>query len=1030
MRIRILTLLVSFCLSIAGTYAQTPGIIVRPAGTAGPAVLDPNGDGYTSSSTAGFGNNDISNSEILYKVVAPLAAEPTGDLLRGPSGSFSDIVKTLDGSGFYLFSNGTNILCRLRIGGIVSGSKGYSILLDTDQKFGPSGPYADPNFQAATTGNNGNPGFEYEIVLETNFRIAVYNVDGTSTPAFVTSYPIATHSQISVATTVDGGNADYFYDFYVPYSVMGLSATSPIRAIATTVMCPCPAIGGPKSDIYGLSGSDYMSDWINFILRQPVFTPNDITSGGGGIGPKCTEPPVLNAPASASATSVTGTWTKSSYSTVSTATINLYKGATLLGSTSVASGNSWSIPVSGLANNDVLIAFATATGESTCLSSNAVTITSCTNSTHSTTPVVTCSSTRGFEGTMLAGTAVKLYRLTSTGLALYADDLTTTYKITYPTSTTWRYDDLNTQSGSACTGGSVDVPAGAYVVTGTIAGSCESNPLQVCVGGTTAPATPNITSALAQGATMITGTTAANAGVNLWINGYFIQSVVSNASGVFSFTLTKALEVNQPVEINAATTGSCASTSFTGTATCYVAAPVITANSSNQVSIGSQLSGTSGASTGSTITVYNASTLVSVGTTTVQANGSWTLSSPVVAASTSYLARLTGTSCGTSNASNTVSAVTATGSARCGTITNPINDTATTVSGTVTTAVAGTTVILYVDGVAAGSVVTAGTSWTIPVNTTVNNRIYAGAVLTIGINETGKTEVICTASVTVNCVAPVAPSVSPTSSSILVGQSVTYTVSSSVPGIMYSIRDNADAANLGESKFGNGGDLVLTTNAFSSTGFYTVRLKATSFSGPSCISSSTATVLVSGVLPLTLVDFNGRVAGSINKLSWSTTFEQNLGAFEIERSYDGRNFITIGTVQSSGNSSVMNNYQFDDQQPGSKLVYYRLKINEQNGTSYSRVIMLRSDKGISITQLGPNPFREKIFIGVDVMHNSNLSISIKDVTGRTMLSKNFEVRTGANSLNLDGLSKFSSGTYIIEISSGNERIEKRILIKK
>src|SRR6478672_5781411 len=127
MKLRIFTLLVAFTMTFLYSSAQTPGIIVRPAGTAGPATLDPNGDGYTSTGAAGFGNSDISNSEIAYKVVAPVAAEPTGDLLRGPSGAFSDIVKTLDGSGFYLFSDGTNLLCRLRIGGIVSGSKGYSI---------------------------------------------------------------------------------------------------------------------------------------------------------------------------------------------------------------------------------------------------------------------------------------------------------------------------------------------------------------------------------------------------------------------------------------------------------------------------------------------------------------------------------------------------------------------------------------------------------------------------------------------------------------------------------------------------------------------------------------------------------------------------------------------------------------------------------------------------------------------------------------------------------------------------------------
>lgn len=65
---------------------------------------------------------------------------------------------------------------------IVSGSKGYSILMDTDGKFGATGANADPNYLASTTGVNGNPGFEIAIVLETNFIIAIYNVDGTSTP--------------------------------------------------------------------------------------------------------------------------------------------------------------------------------------------------------------------------------------------------------------------------------------------------------------------------------------------------------------------------------------------------------------------------------------------------------------------------------------------------------------------------------------------------------------------------------------------------------------------------------------------------------------------------------------------------------------------------------------------------------------------------------------------------------------------------------------------------------------------------------
>jgi len=247
---------------------------------------------------------------------------------------------------------------------------------------------------------------------------------------------------------------------------------------------------------------------------------------------------------------------------------------------------------------------------------------------------------------------------------------------------------------------------------------------------------------------------------------------------------------------------------------------------------------------------------------------------------------------------------------------------------------------------------------------------------------------------------------------------------------MYSIRDNADAGNLGESKFGNGGDLMITTDPFMSTGTFTVRLKATSFSGAACVSSSTATVLVSGVLPLTLTDFSGKVADAINKLSWTTSSEQNMNGFDIERSYNGHDYTTIGNVAAVGNSSVIQQYHFDDMNPGSRITYYRLKIIDQSRTSYSRVVMLRTDKGISISQLGPNPFTDNIQINLDVARNTGMSVSLKDMSGRTLVSTSFDARKGANSFTLQGLQKFSAGTYIIELFTENERIEKRILIKK
>ena len=250
------TLLIAAFLLFSGlnSVAQIPGFINRPAtSAAGRTVLDPNSDSYTSASTSGFGNNDVINSELSYKGIKAYSIEPYSDLRRGPNHSFSDFVPDSSGNGVYHhFSVAQNMQFRMRMGSIMPGSKGYSILMDTDGKFGASGANADPNYLPATTGTNGNPGFEIEIVLETNFRIAIYNVNGTSSPVLIKQYTNWQEmSQVSIASTNDNGDPDFLIDFYIPFSDLqaapfNLTAATTIRMCATTVMSPQAAIGGPR----------------------------------------------------------------------------------------------------------------------------------------------------------------------------------------------------------------------------------------------------------------------------------------------------------------------------------------------------------------------------------------------------------------------------------------------------------------------------------------------------------------------------------------------------------------------------------------------------------------------------------------------------------------------------------------------------------------------------------------------------------------------------------------------------------------
>ena len=109
--------------------AQSPGFIVKPATGAGQAILDPNGDGYTSEATTGFAGNDVAHAqtELNFRTIRPLYYEPIGDLLRGPSGGFSDLVTAVDSSGCYMYTDGTNLIFRLRLGNYIPGSRGDRI---------------------------------------------------------------------------------------------------------------------------------------------------------------------------------------------------------------------------------------------------------------------------------------------------------------------------------------------------------------------------------------------------------------------------------------------------------------------------------------------------------------------------------------------------------------------------------------------------------------------------------------------------------------------------------------------------------------------------------------------------------------------------------------------------------------------------------------------------------------------------------------------------------------------------------------
>ncbi|OQP64736.1 hypothetical protein A3860_18420 [Niastella vici] len=1018
-----------FLLLLTGiSLAQSPGIIVRPAAGIGSTPLNPNGDGFSSSSTSGFISSDITESEVPYKIVPPSFLEPTSDLMRGPSELYSDLVRQVDGSGFYIYNDGTNLLFRLRLGNIISGSKGYSILIDTDGKIGSTGAYADPNYQAATTGINGNPGFELEVVLETNFRVAVYNVDGTSNPVKLDSFGINTNSQISIALSTVSGTPDYFYDFYVPISSLGITASTPLRMVATTVMAPKPAIGGPKSDIYGVNdglyNNDYMKSWEAAISNTPTYTLSNINSGGSGVGAGCTAAPTLTSPIQAgSGITVSGSWTALDGTKPALATITLYINGVASGTTTATSGNTWNVTGVTVNAGDVLYAKAQATGESMCLQSNNVQAVSCspTNTTSTSSLAFSCLTRKGMSGTRPANAAVRIYTVTTSGFTLLATDATSP-AVTYPTSTTWWYDGTSAGGADPCSSTTNDMPNNmSFAITAQESAKCESGPVFDCLNLSPAN-TPTITQTnVYTSTTTISGAIASGAGatVRLYLNDKLNSTVTADGSGNYTFS-NLVFAQGDALYVIAQLSSSCVSATTSRTVTCYTEPPSITTDNNGNLAAGATtITGKSGENAGTVVTVLENG--VSKGTTTVQSDGTWSLAYTLISGK-SYTATQQYGTCAMSSASTAATALATT--TVCPTITGTYKASDNTINGTFPSSFTGK-VRLYLDGVLIDSVVVSGaTSWSIPVNTSYLNTLYAGGVLTVTSQASGAAEKTdCSSNATIGCPTTAIPSITPTSSTIYTGQSVTYAVSNSASGLLYAVTSSASSTtNYAVSKWGTGSSLSIPTNAFTSAGTYNVLVSAVSFSGAGCLTSSPATITVNIILPVTLSYFTGSYVDDQSQLQWETSMEDQVDHFAVERSDDGRVFAEIGAVKATGTSTARNKYAYTDSKPVINYAWYRLRTVDIDGKArYSNTIRLTNTiSHISVLSVTPNPFENAVRVQVYSDKVVPTATRILDLTGRELYRVNGILSTGNNNISLNPPASLANGIYVLQLIAGNE----------
>jgi endoglucanase Acf2 len=169
-------------------------------------------------------------------------------------------------------------------------------------------------------------------------------------------------------------------------------------------------------------------------------------------------------------------------------------------------------------------------------------------------------------------------------------------------------------------------------------------------------------------------------------------------------------------------------------------------------------------------------------------------------------------------------------------------------------------------------------------------------------------------------------------------------------------------------------------------------------------------------LPVTWLSFTAQKtqAGQV-QLNWATATEINNHFFDVEKSTDGQNWQSIGTVNGNGNTTSIHQYYFTDGAPQQGILYYRLKQTDDDGNfDYSNTLSVFFDAlATESFTIYPNPTTGILTVSNYAESFTHCIFTLRDIYGRVCeLKNNPSQSASAKVFDLNGL---SNAIYLLEI---------------
>ena len=178
-------------------------------------------------------------------------------------------------------------------------------------------------------------------------------------------------------------------------------------------------------------------------------------------------------------------------------------------------------------------------------------------------------------------------------------------------------------------------------------------------------------------------------------------------------------------------------------------------------------------------------------------------------------------------------------------------------------------------------------------------------------------------------------------------------------------------------------------------------------------------------LPVELLRFTGEDEGERVRLDWATVSERDNAYFEVQRSSDGQDFVTIEIVQGKEFSNQKTEYQVYDNENWIGLSYYRLRQIDIDGTpTLSNTIAFKRNTDLDI-KIYPNPISFGQYLNIEGLSGKWNAI-LYDMTGRSIKNWNITFDSQTHTESFPNLRK---GMYIIQLVPITDIEQEKIIHK-